>query len=66
MELIFDENKKYKLEIHRLTIDNEKQILIFTAHKVRSTEALITFFDKNNQQFIFPVEWLAQAKEVWE
>jgi hypothetical protein len=59
--MIFEPKKKY-----RLTIVRNGQELIFTATNVLIVGELLTFIDKNNQQFVFPISFLLEAKEAIE
>ena len=59
MDPVFDENKKYRIIINRDGIN-----LNFTATKLKIIGALITFFDRDGKQYVFPLETLAQADEV--
>lgn len=61
MEQVFDVEKKYKLSFLR-----EGVSLTFTGTKVKQTGELISFIDRNGQQFIFHQDQLIQANEVEE
>jgi len=61
MEQVFDAEKKYKLSFLREGIS-----LTFTATKVNLIGELISFIDRNGQQFIFQQSQLTQANEVEE
>ena len=60
MELLFDINKTYRIWVKR-----EGITLTFTGTKVKTINELITFIDKFDQQQIFPLNTLIEAKEVF-
>lgn len=59
MKQVFDGTKKY-----RLSFLKEGKELTFTATKVQQIGILISFIDRNGQQFIFQQDQLIQANEV--
>ncbi|HUV72310.1 MAG TPA: hypothetical protein VMW25_04820, partial [Clostridia bacterium] len=61
MEQVFDAEKKYKLSFLREGIS-----LTFTATQVNLIGELISFIDRNGQQFVFQQTQLTQANEVEE
>jgi len=61
MKQVFDAEKKYRLSFLR-----EGNNLTFTATKVALIGELISFIDRNGQQFIFQQTQLTQANQVEE